>query len=306
MSGTPVMAGVFSERMRSARSHTDHLFELLQPDALYSRPIPERHRLIFYLGHLEAFDWNLICRKTLGVASFSPSSTSCSNLALIRRLAKRPPISRPTGRLRMRSRPITDAFARRIDEFLAQAPEQIIQVALEHRLMHAETLAYLLHNLPYQEKIAPAPGSRNGARQLRRRSIEIPPGVATLGQKARRVRLGQRVRPSTGYMFRASASASTKLPTASISILCAKAPLRRISGHSTATGSIAACSPKFRCRSTRRSTSRTPRPPPTRAGPERRSPPKRSFIGPRYGTPAGYERPYPWGDAALRWSPRQF
>ena len=40
----------------------------------------------------------------------------------------------------------------RLDELLDQAPEQIVHVALEHRLMHAETLAYLLHNLPYDQK----------------------------------------------------------------------------------------------------------------------------------------------------------
>ena len=35
-----------------------------------SAPIPERHRVVFYLGHLEAFDWNQICRWTLGQSSF--------------------------------------------------------------------------------------------------------------------------------------------------------------------------------------------------------------------------------------------
>jgi iron(II)-dependent oxidoreductase len=45
-----------------ARAEADALFALLHPDAFYHRPIPERHRLIFYLGHLEAFDWNLLCR----------------------------------------------------------------------------------------------------------------------------------------------------------------------------------------------------------------------------------------------------
>ena len=53
--------------LESARVTTDDLFALLAPEALYERPIPERHRLIFYLGHLEAFDWNLIARTTLDV-----------------------------------------------------------------------------------------------------------------------------------------------------------------------------------------------------------------------------------------------
>ena len=72
MSSVPVISNALQERLDSARQLTDSIFRLLTPDVLYSRPIPERHRLIFYLGHLEAFDWNLICRKTLGVSSLSP------------------------------------------------------------------------------------------------------------------------------------------------------------------------------------------------------------------------------------------
>src|SRR5277367_2573046 len=47
-------------RLGEARAQTDALFELLPPNSFYERPIAERHRLIFYLGHLEAFDWNLL------------------------------------------------------------------------------------------------------------------------------------------------------------------------------------------------------------------------------------------------------
>ena len=72
MSTATVISPALQQRLDSARQLTDSIFSLLKPDAFYSRPIPERHRLIFYLGHLEAFDWNLICRKTLGVDSLSP------------------------------------------------------------------------------------------------------------------------------------------------------------------------------------------------------------------------------------------
>ena len=50
----------------------DAIFSFVKPEAWYERPIPERHRLIFYLGHLETFDWNQICRWTLGHPSFHP------------------------------------------------------------------------------------------------------------------------------------------------------------------------------------------------------------------------------------------
>ena len=53
-------------RLEEARSITDDLFRIVRRDALYDRPIPERHRIVFYIGHLEAFDWNLIAGQALG------------------------------------------------------------------------------------------------------------------------------------------------------------------------------------------------------------------------------------------------
>ncbi len=58
-----------STRLRAARNRSDELFEIVRPEALYDRPIPERHRIIFYMGHLEAFDWNLLLGP-LGLSSF--------------------------------------------------------------------------------------------------------------------------------------------------------------------------------------------------------------------------------------------
>ena len=59
------------ERLTEARVRTDELFDLVRPDSLYERPIPERHRIIFYLGHLEAFDWNLLRERVLELEPFS-------------------------------------------------------------------------------------------------------------------------------------------------------------------------------------------------------------------------------------------
>src|ERR1017187_7480988 len=60
------------ERMSDARRQTDAIFSLVRPGSLYERPIPERHRIIFYVGHLEAFDWNLLHENVLGLKSFHP------------------------------------------------------------------------------------------------------------------------------------------------------------------------------------------------------------------------------------------
>src|SRR3984957_1601275 len=184
MSTATVISGALQERLDSARQLTDSIFKLLKPGALFSRPIPERHRLVFYLGHLEAFDWNLLGRKTLGVDSWSPEFDTLFEFGIdppVGQAAADQPSDWP-GVEEIRA--YNKRVRARLDELVDQAPEQIIQVALEHRLMHAETLAYLLHNVPYHHKktsvTAPLVHSSN---RLVNSMIEIAPGVATLGQK---------------------------------------------------------------------------------------------------------------------------
>ncbi|HTW64837.1 MAG TPA: SUMF1/EgtB/PvdO family nonheme iron enzyme [Bryobacteraceae bacterium] len=172
------------QELEEARRLTDSIFKLLKPDAIYSRPIPERHRLVFYLGHLEAFDWNLICRKTVGVDSFSRQFDKLFEFGID------PPVGQVAADQPSDWPGVSDiqAYNQRvrgkIDELLDQVPEQIIHVALEHRLMHAETLAYLLHNLPYDQKAPGAAPALGSATLLANPMIDIPGGTATLGQDA--------------------------------------------------------------------------------------------------------------------------
>src|SRR5262245_22885388 len=56
-----------------ARLETDALFQIVKAGGMYERPIAERHRIIFYLGHLEAFDWNMIAQHAFGMRSFHQS-----------------------------------------------------------------------------------------------------------------------------------------------------------------------------------------------------------------------------------------
>ena len=183
MSTATLMSQAIQERLDSARRLTDSIFRLLTPEAHYSRPIPERHRLVFYLGHLEAFDWNLIARKTLGVDSLSPQFDTLFEFGID------PPVGQAAADQPSDWPEIEEiqAYNRRvrgrIDELLDHAPDQIIQVALEHRLMHAETLAYLLHNLPYDQKASTAAEVVHSTDRLTNPMLEIAPGIATLGQK---------------------------------------------------------------------------------------------------------------------------
>jgi len=65
-------ARVATARLASARDESDRLFDIVKPEFLYERPIPERHRIVFYMGHLDAFDWNLFQEQIPGIRPFHP------------------------------------------------------------------------------------------------------------------------------------------------------------------------------------------------------------------------------------------
>jgi len=69
--GVAVRFGLMG-RVYDARRRSDALFSVVRAGSLYERPIPERHRIIFYVGHLEAFDWNLLHENIFGLKSFHP------------------------------------------------------------------------------------------------------------------------------------------------------------------------------------------------------------------------------------------
>ena len=184
------------ERLAEARSRTDEIFRIVKPDSLYERPIPERHRIIFYLGHLEAFDWNLLRERVLGLQAFHPDFDKLFafgidpvNVALPSDQPVDWPSVADAQHYVKRIRGSIDAGLGALksadwdsgavgSEFSAST---LLNVAIEHRLMHGETLAYMLHQLPLDRKVrrrrkpeliipAVAPGM-----------IEIPAGRATLG-----------------------------------------------------------------------------------------------------------------------------
>ena len=59
--------------------------------------------------------------------------------------------------------------------------DTLLQVAVEHRLMHVETLSYMLHQLPLDRKIAQKQEPSLAAIPVVARMMEIPSGLATLG-----------------------------------------------------------------------------------------------------------------------------
>jgi ergothioneine biosynthesis protein EgtB len=179
-------------RIRKARARSDELFEIVRPEALYDRPIPERHRIVFYLGHLEAFDWNLFL-EPLGLASFDPDFDRLFAFGidpveggLPDDLPRHWPSLERVWRYGARLRNTLDDALRAAaaeDPGLARLEHgRLLEVAIEHRLMHAETLCYMLHQLPVERKLGrpalpppPAPSPAAAGK------VEIPAGIATLG-----------------------------------------------------------------------------------------------------------------------------
>ncbi|MGH9478638.1 MAG: formylglycine-generating enzyme family protein [Terriglobales bacterium] len=169
-----------------AQRASDRLWAMLRPDALYLRPIPERHRLIFYLGHLEAFDWNLLA-PALGLQPFRPEWDKLFAFGIDPvegALPSEPASAWP------REPEVAD-YNRSIREKLAAALlaapgaaalNQRLQVAIEHRWMHVETLSYLFHNLGYEHKVAGPPPPLGPGPEPAPAPAEIPAGPVLLGQ----------------------------------------------------------------------------------------------------------------------------
>lgn len=167
---------------QQALAHTDALFALVSDDTLLARPIPDRHRLIFYLGHLDAFDWNQLARDVLDLPAFNPGFDR-----LFERGIDPPPGQAPAdsaadwpalGELRAYVARLRHELERRWDAL----PEERVLTALEHRWMHAETLAYLLHALPPERKRAPARAAPASLPPPQPGWVRIAAGRATLGQ----------------------------------------------------------------------------------------------------------------------------
>lgn len=168
-------------QLDQARSQTDSLFSILDPAALYDRPVSDRHRLIFYLGHVEAFDWNLLSHHALSIPSFHPTFDKLFAFGIDPEPGRAPADQPSDWPSENEVRGYCARVRETLDVSLARAPEQLLHVAIEHRLMHAETLAYLFHNLPYESKRGQMPQPSAGPR-IEKQMIEIPAGAATLGK----------------------------------------------------------------------------------------------------------------------------
>ncbi len=178
------------QRVGDARRRSDSLFSLLRSEAFHERPIPERHRIIFYVGHLEAFDWNLLS-PALGLTSSHPQMDRLFAFG-IDPVGGGLPTDQPSD---WPSQPAVHEYVNRVrdslDLALASADldrtrdgfplRTLLNVAVEHRLMHVETLAYMLHRLPFDRKMQQAESRVIASSPTMPAMVRIPPGATTLG-----------------------------------------------------------------------------------------------------------------------------
>jgi hypothetical protein len=154
------------ERMRDARDRSDEMFSLVREDSLYDRPIAERHRLIFYIGHLEAFDWNLLSERALSERSFHPEFDRLFAFG-IDPVGSALPTDRPSDWPRLdkvreyvdRVRTVLD---RKLDAILAPGLRAgsklntLLNVAIEHRLLKRSPISFInCHTRRRSEEVCP-------------------------------------------------------------------------------------------------------------------------------------------------------
>jgi len=190
-------------RLRDARFETDRLFGLLRGDSLLARPVPDRARLIYYLGHLEAFDGTLLCRDGLGVRPFDREFDEL--FARDRNpLASGGPLDDRASD--WPSAPAIRVYGRKVRAAIDAALESCafggrvahpeardcgaIELAIEHRLAIAEQIAVLIHHLPPSGK-SHGPLPLAGGEASANRWIDVSAGRTTLGLEKEASRFAQ-------------------------------------------------------------------------------------------------------------------
>ncbi|MEZ4362411.1 MAG: SUMF1/EgtB/PvdO family nonheme iron enzyme [Kofleriaceae bacterium] len=197
-SSTPPTTPLELERELSAAwQRSDEIFALVDERDWLERPIGLRLPLLFYVGHLPAFAWNQLGRGALDAGAldahldvlFERGIDPQDEVSASASSAQRWPSVAETLAYRDRARAAVRARAaevlqRQEDELCANG--RVLQLAIEHELMHHETLLYMLaERAPTARRGAaaaklPEPPAGDGRAAERRR---IPAGPAVVGAR---------------------------------------------------------------------------------------------------------------------------
>lgn len=180
---------------RRNRARSQALFDLLTPEAYYSRPIALRHPIVFYEGHLPAFSFNTLVKRGLGRPSIDARLEQLFARGIDPHESQAGPGAAAAAGWPARS--VVQQFAAEADRQVLAALEtgdieqpgdplldraEAAYCILEHEAMHQETLLYMWHRLPFEQKRRP-----DGYRPRLDGSapvdewVRVPAGPATLG-----------------------------------------------------------------------------------------------------------------------------
>ena len=185
----------------SNRNRTAALFRLFEPSAYYDRPIPLRHPLVFYDGHLPGFSFNKLMREALGAPSLNPEferlferGIDPSDLTEAKRHERD---AWPTRRQVQDFGAACDSAILRAfaDADLSENASPLLErghaafTILEHEPMHHETFLYMLHRLPLERKRAQGhKDALTESEPQRTGRMAVPAGRATLGVRRDAIR----------------------------------------------------------------------------------------------------------------------
>jgi len=186
------------------RERSRRLFDLIDPEVYYTRPIALRNPIVFYEGHLPAFSVIAFLQRGLGHSGV--------NERLERLFARGidpenvdSAVPRSGASTQWPDRKEVLAFGAAADEavlsalrdapFVEDRPAmehgEAIYTALEHEAMHQETLLYMWHRLPHDHKRKPIDLAYEiGGAPVAPDVVRIPAGHATLGSERGRCRFG--------------------------------------------------------------------------------------------------------------------
>ena len=176
------------------RARSRAIFDLIEPDAYYTRPISLRNPIVFYEGHLPAFSIISVLHRGLGRAGVDER---------LERLFARgidpeneeTAVPRSGASTAWPARDEVLAFGAAADEAVLDAinaaPPDALYTALEHEAMHQETLLYMWHRLPYEQKRVPTYlRYERKAEAPAPQAVKIPAGQATLGATRGKIPFG--------------------------------------------------------------------------------------------------------------------
>ena len=177
---------------REGRARSKQIFAIPVEEAYYERPIALRNPIVFYEGHLPAFNVNTLIKlalrepgiddhyETLFARGIDPedevSAKSPTDLWPTRNCVQK--YGAQSDELIERS--LTSATIEEDDVPQLRGAEAALAI-LEHEQMHQETFLYMMHNLPYEKKRAQKDAGRIAGATQKQELIAIPAGVATLG-----------------------------------------------------------------------------------------------------------------------------